>query len=413
MALRINTTDWTAEQQAVLREIEYQLDLHGSDIQSNFEGNHTHLLADTTDITATVAEVNILDGVVGVIAAEISYLAAVTSDIQAQIDGKETADAAIVKSDEAETISASWTFTGDVILDDILKSAANLNFKVNTSENAIVATANAAVDLYYNALKRFSTMDAGVVRVAADGNLNTDVAKLSLGSLAGTELGWFGFNGVAEQLEIANLYWGGLVTIESDSDAGAARMLALGDPEGSWDTYYQGVVTAKTMTVATGGLEVNQSVTAAAFERVMTETDNRETGTWDPTYTGFGTDPTGDLRWQIISQSAGDDGFVVICDDALAAHTGTSDAATFTITDIPTAIRPDGTVVTSTFEGISAGYAGQVSRATVSAAGVITFETGTIVSGFFAIHSNRWVNTTTAKGLAAGAMLIYPLKSIS
>jgi hypothetical protein len=41
-----------------------------------------------TDITATAAEINILDGVVGVSPAEISYLSGVTSDIQTQFTGK-------------------------------------------------------------------------------------------------------------------------------------------------------------------------------------------------------------------------------------------------------------------------------------------------------------------------------------
>lgn len=41
-----------------------------------------------TDLTATAAEINILDGVVGVTAAEISYLANVSSDIQTQFTGK-------------------------------------------------------------------------------------------------------------------------------------------------------------------------------------------------------------------------------------------------------------------------------------------------------------------------------------
>jgi len=42
---------------------------------------------------------------------EMGYVDGVTSDIQTQLNAKETADAAIVKSDEAETISSLWSFT--------------------------------------------------------------------------------------------------------------------------------------------------------------------------------------------------------------------------------------------------------------------------------------------------------------
>lgn len=48
----------------------------------------TLTVSKVTDLTASAAEINILDGVVGVTAAEISYLANVTSDIQTQFIGK-------------------------------------------------------------------------------------------------------------------------------------------------------------------------------------------------------------------------------------------------------------------------------------------------------------------------------------
>lgn len=48
---------------------------------------HTHSLADVTDVTASAAEVNLLDGVT-VSTQEINYLDGVTSDIQTQLDNK-------------------------------------------------------------------------------------------------------------------------------------------------------------------------------------------------------------------------------------------------------------------------------------------------------------------------------------
>lgn len=49
--------------------------------------SHTHTLADITDVTATTAEVNKLDGVTAT-TAEINYVDGVTSNIQTQLNGK-------------------------------------------------------------------------------------------------------------------------------------------------------------------------------------------------------------------------------------------------------------------------------------------------------------------------------------
>jgi hypothetical protein len=49
--------------------------------------NHTHLLADVTDITASAAELNILDGVTAS-TTELNYVDGVTSSIQTQLDEK-------------------------------------------------------------------------------------------------------------------------------------------------------------------------------------------------------------------------------------------------------------------------------------------------------------------------------------
>lgn len=57
----------------------------GTDFDASWD---TLTLSDVTDITASAAELNILDGVIGVDATEIGYLANVTSDIQNQFNNK-------------------------------------------------------------------------------------------------------------------------------------------------------------------------------------------------------------------------------------------------------------------------------------------------------------------------------------
>ena len=133
---------------------------------------------------------------------------------------------------------------------------------------------------------------------------------------------------------------------------------------------------------------------------------DRTTGTWTPTWTGFSTAPTGDLRWQIIG---GVRGYVIVTADGGGNRLGTSNATAMSITGIPNAIRPNVTVQTNYFQGHSAGFGGQVSTATVSSAGTITFYTGLISSGFFTESSANWFNDSNNKGIEAGAIIMYPL----
>ncbi len=71
-------------------EIGY-LDGVTSNIQTQIDGkaasSHTHSLVDVTDVTASAAEVNLLDGVTAT-TTEINYLDGVTSSIQTQLDDK-------------------------------------------------------------------------------------------------------------------------------------------------------------------------------------------------------------------------------------------------------------------------------------------------------------------------------------
>ena len=61
-------------------------------------------------VTATTAEINILDGVTAT-TAELNYVDGVTSAIQAQIDGKEAADAEILRADTDDNLTAGYTST--------------------------------------------------------------------------------------------------------------------------------------------------------------------------------------------------------------------------------------------------------------------------------------------------------------
>lgn len=75
---------------------------------------HTHTLSEISDVTASAAELNVLDGIPGTLTAtEIGYLDGVTSSIQTQIGNKlNTADIddTPVNGETAAPISSNWAF---------------------------------------------------------------------------------------------------------------------------------------------------------------------------------------------------------------------------------------------------------------------------------------------------------------
>lgn len=76
---------------------------YGTSAGTPAEGNHTHLLAaGATDVTASSAELNILDGATLTVT-ELNYVDGVTSAIQTQLDGKQPLDA------DLTTLSTAFT----------------------------------------------------------------------------------------------------------------------------------------------------------------------------------------------------------------------------------------------------------------------------------------------------------------
>jgi hypothetical protein len=98
---------------------------------------HTHVLVDVTDVTATAAELNVLDGITastaelnlldGVTAstAELNYVDGVTSAIQTQIDGKA---AAVHTHIVADITDLTATATELNVLDGITATVTELNY---------------------------------------------------------------------------------------------------------------------------------------------------------------------------------------------------------------------------------------------------------------------------------------------
>jgi hypothetical protein len=83
--LRFNGTSWVPSTADAPSSVSYE-DLTDVPLEFTPE-DHTHSISDITEITATVTEINLLDGVLAT-TAEINYLDGVTSNIQDQISGR-------------------------------------------------------------------------------------------------------------------------------------------------------------------------------------------------------------------------------------------------------------------------------------------------------------------------------------
>ncbi len=101
----------------------------------------------------------------------------------------------------------------------------------------------------------------------------------------------------ANDLTIKNFMRGGAIHITATDAAGVVRNVIQGDPDGGVSLYREGTSVASTVTIANGGLQVNQSITASGFERVMTVSDNAlKSNIASPAFTGNPTAPTASVN---------------------------------------------------------------------------------------------------------------------
>ena len=89
-----------------------------SQIDSKASSSHTHSISDIANITASVEEINILDGAT-ISTTELNYLDGTTSNVQAQIDSKANSSHTHVVSD----------------LDNVTVTATEINYLANVSSN--------------------------------------------------------------------------------------------------------------------------------------------------------------------------------------------------------------------------------------------------------------------------------------
>lgn len=130
-------------------------------------------------VTATAAELNLLDGVTWTLTnlngltatvAEINYIDGVTSNIQTQLDGKEAADAEILKADTDDNVTAGYTATAD---NDGTKSSGTYtpapsggNLKRIVNGGAFTLAAPTAAGDYTMVIQMTNNASAGAITVS-------------------------------------------------------------------------------------------------------------------------------------------------------------------------------------------------------------------------------------------------------
>ena len=95
-------------------------------IAGKADATHTHTVADVTDVTATAAELNVLDGITAT-TAELNYTDGVTSNIQTQLDGK---------------AASSHTHTSSQITDLTTNVVSRTNGTVSTASTSSTVVRN-------------------------------------------------------------------------------------------------------------------------------------------------------------------------------------------------------------------------------------------------------------------------------
>jgi hypothetical protein len=149
---------------------------------------------------------------------------------------------------------------------------------------------------------------------------------------------------------------------------------------------------------ATGGSQGNGTINAQGLyvNGVSVSGGATQTGTFSPTFTGFSSAPSCTMKWRLTGSQ------VSLFVDAGGTCTGTSNATTMTITNLPAAIRPSNNAAVV---GICYDNAADIICAIVPQ----NSGTATFYAGVPAISATGWTNTGT-KGIGTG-VFIYDLRN--
>ena len=114
-----------------------------SNVQTQIDGkaasSHTHTVSNITDLTATAAEINVLDGITAS-TAELNYTDGVTSNIQTQLDGKAPLASPALTGTPTAPTATSGTSTTQIATTAFVQSAISSVGSSNYPYETLTAT---------------------------------------------------------------------------------------------------------------------------------------------------------------------------------------------------------------------------------------------------------------------------------
>ena len=147
------------------------------------------------------------------------------------------------------------------------------DFRVQMNgEDALGATPGGGTYLYSDNILRLITQAGGTVAVRSDGNTDTEGRKVDFENQDGTLRGFVGHNG-SDVFQIQNRIHGGNLLFIAEDAGGVSRTIIEGNPDDDVAIFDDGTEVARTLPAASGGFEVNNTLTGAGFERVLTTGD--------------------------------------------------------------------------------------------------------------------------------------------
>jgi len=296
-----------------------------------------------------------------------------------------------------------YTADSDLIINSLAEDASiqMLVTGGGSSDLLVLDASGQGTALYHSGSSQFRLRTTGTGVAVRDNSGNNPATGGSQGTLIGLLnvngllVSQLGFDLFGPNLRFTNRVHGGRVDLLSETTAGVLVNLLQADPDAGVESFFGNVGVSRTIDAVAGGLEVNNLLTGAGFERVLTLADliGTQTGTFVGTLTGFAANPTGTINFSIS-------GNLCTLYNNGALIQAISNSTFMTMTGLPAAVQP---AVNSTVPCMSLrdnGINGFQGGASVTG-GVVTFIIGDPAgSGFTAFNG---------KGIVAGWSITYPI----
>jgi len=157
------------------------------------------------------------------------------------------------------------------------------------SDGANVGTGAEVFQEKNGSILEFRTLvsaDGSVVITQGADEIDLAASSLTDGTVANSLLTWDAVSGDWDEFkELAISFSGGLTTFLSEDSVGAQVTSLTIDGDADVALFFDGAEVMRTLAAASGGLEANNTLTGAGFERVLTTSDLLTFGNWKTFYT--------------------------------------------------------------------------------------------------------------------------------